>query len=202
MYKTFKIQDFNKMNAHPVSLNPFAAGFCPSKPQPTANVTQYIEWLAGEDSHWYLVKNVLNQQADEVVLKLYHLLNSVFTEEIVGEYRAGIINAYLGAPQAEWNDIKKKVGFIMPQIGDYGHDLLAATVTLSSVRTPEFRALLVNTANRFFTFETTTTERVYILKAFAKKSDEELKKLAEADQPSRILFAHESIPPEVLRSYK
>ena len=79
-------------------------------------------------------------------------------------------------------------------IGTRGHDVMWATEILASIEIPTFREQLINTANRFFKYDTLTVERGYILAALAKFSSEGLSEIDIAEEGMRTLYIQNVVP--------
>lgn len=78
-----------------------------------------------------------------------------------------------------------------------GHDVKKATIILASISDISFREELVNTANRFITYDTTTVERVYILQGLAKFELNNLKEMDKANKKVRAVFIKLTVPTDL-----
>lgn len=131
----------------------------------------------------HLIEDLPIEQATLV----HKTLIDVFTQACSNSERVKIIRLLLGVSEDQWPVIMQQACFIMPR-GTHGHDLGWAIEILIKIPSLEFREQLVNTANRFFKYNTCTTEKGRILQALATLDSEGLSKMDRAEQEERDSF--------------
>lgn len=135
---------------------------------------------------WIYVGDLLKYPVETLKALLLNL-KDVFTDKILNNDRSKMIYCLLQVDQSQWKELLKQVSFIMP-VGTRGHDVAWATKILCQFICPSYRSKLVNVANRFFEYDTTTLDRGYILEAMSKLNHLELEAHANPDQQMREEF--------------
>jgi hypothetical protein len=139
------------------------------------------------------LKKYLNEFPTLELQKLHFALRDVFTQKCNNDNRLRIIKSLYSIPQDQWMVLLKQICFITP-IGSRGEDVMGVAEVLSSRYSTIYRERLVNTANRFFKYDTTILERYYILAYLTKRDPDELIAIDKYDEKEKEGVIKEALP--------